>query len=361
MEKMKIPLINNPRMVKIGSTYVGINCPVFFIAEIGINHNGSIDVAKELILEAKKAGAHAVKFQKRNNKDVFTSLALNKKYESPHAYGNTYGEHREALEFEFEEYKQLFLYAKSLDILLFASVWDLSSVNFMKQFDVDAYKIASADMNYFELIEQIALTNKPILVSTGMATQSQIKGAMKFTRGLTKKFIFMHCTSAYPSDDNDINLKFMKKIRRWSQGNPFGYSGHEKDWIPTLLATLNGATVIERHLTLNKTLKGSDHSASLVPYEFAELVYTVGRLGNILGNGSKHELGNKVIESKRKLGKSIYTNKSIYPGQKILRDDIVIKSPGGGLDPDKLGSVLNKKAKYELESEHQISLNDLEK
>jgi sialic acid synthase SpsE len=360
MEKMRLPIFNKQRRIKIGSTYVGINCPVFFIAEIGINHNGNIDVAKELILKAKNAGAHAVKFQKRNNKDVFTSVALDKKYESPHAYGKTYGEHREALEFEFEEYKELFLYAKSLDILLFASVWDLSSINFMKQFDVDAYKIASADMNYYDLIEQIALTNKPILVSTGMATQAQIKAAMKFTKGHTKKYIFMHCTSAYPSDDNDINLKFMKKIEGWSKGNPFGYSGHEKDWIPTLLATVNGASVIERHITLNKDSKGSDHSASLIPDEFAELVYTVGRFRNILGNGLKLELSDKVIESKKKLSKSIYTNRVIHPGHKILQDDIVIKSPGGGLDPNNLKFVLNKKAKYELGNEHQISLNDVE-
>ena len=149
---MRSLLNSKKRNIKIGKIYVGENHPVFFIAEIGLNHNGDVNTAKKLILEAKNAGADAIKFQKRNKEEIFTSQALNKPYKSPHAYGNTYGEHRQALEFGLEEYQELFIYAKELNILMFASVWDIESFKFMEQFSVDAYKIASADMNYYELI-----------------------------------------------------------------------------------------------------------------------------------------------------------------------------------------------------------------
>lgn len=357
---MKLPFIPKSKKVKIGSKYVGQNYPVFFIAEIGINHNGDLNLAKKLISEAKKSGATAVKFQKRDVGEIFTAEFLNREYKSPHAYGKTYGEHRDALEFHYSDYKELFDYAKKLEILLFASVWDLKSVDFMERFSVDAYKIASADMSYFELIERVSSTGKPVLISTGMATQEEIKQVIRFTRNLTGKFIFMHCTSAYPADDNEINLNFMKRIALWSKGNPVGYSGHEKDWLPSLLAVVQGASVIERHLTLDKNLKGSDHSASLTPDEFYALVDNVRRFDAIYGDGQKQYLNDKVIESKKKLGKSIYTNRKILKGDTLTEKDVIVRSPGGGLAPNLLYLVLNKKAKISLDSEHQISITDLD-
>jgi sialic acid synthase len=346
------------RKIKIGTTYVGQTCPVFFIAEIGINHNGDLNIAKKLMLAAKEAGANAVKFQKRNMGEIFTVETLNKLYDSPHAYGKTYGEHRNALEFEVNEYQELFNYAKKLDILLFASVWDMESVRFMEQFSVDAYKIASADMNYFQLIKRVADTGKPILISTGMDTQDQIKKMIKFTQKHTSKYIVMHCTSSYPAEDQDLNLGFMEKILKWSGGGPIGYSGHEIDWLPSFIATIKGAKVIERHLTLDKSLKGSDHSASLTPDEFFKLTQSVIRFETIIGNSEKTQLTNKVIESKKKLGKSIYTNKAIPIGSKLTRGDIVIKSPGGGLEPNQVDLILNKRVINSLETEHRISLED---
>jgi sialic acid synthase SpsE len=357
---MKLPIRIKQKKIKIGTTYIGENNPVFFIAEIGINHNGDLNMAKKLMLEAKNSGANAVKFQKRNMGEIFTAKALDKVYESPNAYGKTYGDHRKALEFELNEYQELFRYAKELNILLFASVWDTESVKFMEQFSVDAYKIASADMNYYELIKKVARTGKPILISTGMATQDQIKAMIRFTRRHTSKSIIMHCTSVYPADDQEINLEFMRKIQKWSKGNPIGYSGHEIDWLPSFIATFNGANVIERHLTLDKSLKGSDHAASLTPNEFFELTQNVKRFDVIMGNGSKIVLADKVIESKKKLGKSIYTNKVISKGSKLSLNDLVIKTPGGGLDPNQIHLILNRRVKDEMNSEHQISLKDFD-
>ena len=357
---MKLPIKIATSKVKIGTNYVGQNCPVFFIAEIGINHNGDLEMAKKLILEAKNSGADAVKFQKRDIEKIFTTQSLGKTYESPHAYGKTYGEHRRALEFGLSEYQELFSYAKDLKILLFASVWDTESIKFMEQFSVDAYKIASADMNYYELIQNVIQTGKPILISTGMATQDQIKDVIKFTRRKTSKYIFMHCTSAYPAEDQEINLAFMERIRSWSKGNPIGYSGHEIDWLPSFIAAINGAKVIERHLTLDKNSKGSDHSASLVPNEFSHLTKSVKRFDAIMGNGVKLELSNKVSESKKKLGKSIYTKRVILKGTRLALSDIVVKSPGGGLEPNQIGLILNKRVAEELPDEHQISIKDFD-
>ena len=357
---MKLPFSFKDHKIKIGKTYVGEGCPTFFIAEIGLNHNGKVAMAKELISEAKRAGAQAVKFQKRNMKEIFTSESLTKPYKSAHAYGETYGEHREALEFGLEDYEELFRYAKELNILMFASVWDIESFKFMEQFSVDAYKIASADMNYYELIKVVSESNKPILISTGMGTEDQIKKVITFTRKYTSKYIFMHCTSVYPAEDQEINLSFMRKIQKWSLGNPVGYSGHETDSLPSLISTIKGAKVIERHLTLDKNAKGSDHAASLTPIEFAELIATTKRLSTILGNGIKKDLSQKLFESKNKLSKSLYTNKVISKGSRITIDDLVVKSPGGGLEPNQVKLILGKKVRNEMSEEHQISLNDFE-
>jgi N-acetylneuraminate synthase len=230
----------------------------------------------------------------------------------------------------------------------------------MEQFSVDAYKIASADMNYYELIKNVAESNKPILISTGMATDKQIREVIKFTKQHTSKYIFMHCTSVYPAEDQEINLKFMRKIQDWSLGNPVGYSGHETDLLPSLIASINGARVIERHLTLDKSAKGSDHAASLYPTEFAELIKITKRSIVILGNGVKQDLSEKLIESKNKLSKSLYTNKVILKGSRITMQDLVVKSPGGGLEPNQVKLILGKKARSEMSEEHQISLSDFE-
>jgi len=213
-------------------------------------------------------------------------------------------------------------------------------------------------MNYYQLIKRVACTGKPVLISTGMATQDQIKKMIKFTQKYTSKYIVMHCTSSYPAEDQEINLAFIEKIIKWSKGNPVGYSGHEIDWLPSFIACVKGAKIVERHLTLDKSFKGSDHSASLVPSEFLQLTQNVKRFDTIIGSNEKTNLTDKVIESKKKLGKSLYTNKIIPVGSKLTESDVIIKTPGGGLEPNQISLILNKIVKVELKNEHQISLED---
>jgi sialic acid synthase SpsE len=348
-----------PSRIKIKDRYVGQNQPTYFIAEIGLNHNGSLEVAKKLIYEAKLAGADAVKFQKRNSKTIFTQAMLNSEYQSPHAYGVTYGEHREKLELDADSYLEIFEFASNIDIQVFASVWDKTSVDFMEQFGVHAYKIASADLDNWELIEKIALTNKPIILSTGMSNHTEIARTANFTRKLTEKYIFMHCTSIYPAKYEDLNLLFINKIKQISKGNPIGYSGHEVDILPSLIAQVLGVSVIERHITLDKSSKGSDHAASLLPIEFKELVELSLKLNDLLGTGEKLEIPDAVVKSRRKLGKSLYYSRDLPKGHRLKSDDLEAKSPGEGLAPSMKAKVLGSKLNRPVLFEELVQIEDL--
>ncbi len=330
---MKKFWIKGNSRVKIGTTYVGPGYPTFFIAEIGINHNGDISIAKELILEAKKAGANAVKFQKRDSSEIFTESMLKESYIGPNSYGSTYGEHRAALEFSFDQYSELKEYADQLEILFFASVWDEKSVDFMNDLGVHAFKIASADAVNLRLIDKVINSSKPILISTGMSTKKEIELVVKHVRKLTKKFIFFHSTSLYPANHESLNLAFMNKLKEICGPNPIGYSGHESDLLPSLIAVSLGAAIVERHVTLDKGAKGSDHSASLLPEEFGELISWSKQYQAILGDSTKPELSDELLRMRRKLGKSLYYASNLPKGHKISFHDIKLLSPGDGISP----------------------------
>lgn len=348
-----------PSKIKIKDKYVGPNHPTFFIAEIGLNHNGSLEKAKNLVYEAKLAGADAVKFQKRDSKSIFTHAMLRSEYRSPNSYGATYGEHRDTLELNSDAYHEIFEFASDIDVQVFASVWDKNSVDFMEGYDVHAYKIASADLDNWELIEKVASTNKPIILSTGMSNHADIVKTAKFTRKLTRKYIFMHCTSVYPAGYSDLNLMFINKIKEISKGNPIGYSGHETDIFPSLIAQVLGASVIERHITLDKMSKGSDHAASLLPAEFKELVETSNLLSEALGSGEKNEISDAVFQSKRKLGKSLYYSKDLPKGHKLRSEDLEAKSPGEGLAPNLKSKIIGSKLSKPVAFEKLVQLEDL--
>lgn len=345
--------------IKIGDTYVGKGFPNYFIAEIGLNHNGSVEIAKQLMLAAKKAGANAAKFQKRNSDLIFTSAMLQSEYKSPHAYGASYGEHRKKLELDEDGYAEIFRYAQEIGIQVFASVWDEASIDFMENFGVHAFKIASADLDNWELIQRVAEKNKPILISTGMSTEKEIKNTIKFVRRLTNKFIFMHCTSDYPAVSTDLNLGFIHKLKEMCGNNPVGYSGHEKDLEPSIIAQVLGASVIERHITFNKESKGSDHSASLLPEEFNELIIRSKELVSMLGTGQKPTVSHSVLQSKRKLGKSLYYSRDLTMGHRLQADDLVAKSPSGGISPSEKDKLLKRKIKRDVNSEEMVLLEDL--
>ncbi len=358
LAKIKRFLEGNPNKVKIGKKYVGPGEPVFVIAEVGINHNGDVEIAKKLIDVAKDAGADAVKFQKRTTKEILTKEGLEKPYTSPHAFAPTYGAHRDALEFNEAQYRELKKYAESKGVLFFASAWDKGSVDFLESFDVDAYKVPSADTINIPLLEYIAQKNKPILISTGMNTFDEIQDAVSTVLKHNKRVVVFHCLSLYPSPEHMIELAFMDTLRKAFHPLPVGYSGHEIDLLPTLAAVARGAVVVERHLTLDKKMKGSDHAGSLEPHELKELVDSIRRIEKILGTGGK-TMHAELKPLREKLAKSVATTRAIKKGDVLTRDMFTVKGPGTGIKPRDMEKLYGLVAESEMGEDTIVPLSAL--
>ena len=270
------------KTVKIGNKKVGFGEPVFIIAEIGINHNGSLNTAKKLIEIAHLFFFFAVKFQKRTIEKVYSKEELLMPRQS--VFGETNGDLKRGLEFGYEEYKEIDKYCKELGIYWFASAWDEDSVDFLEKFNVCAHKIPSACITDINLLKHVKKTNKPILLSTGMSTMDEIDNAVKILG--EDNIVLFHCTSTYPTQNNEINLKVIQSFKdRFSC--PIGYSGHEKGIVPSTIAAVMGACAVERHITLDRTMWGSDQAASLEPEGLRKLVRDIRNVKDFMGDGIK--------------------------------------------------------------------------
>ena len=271
---------------------------VFLIAEIGINHNGDIEIAKKLITHAKDAGFDSVKFQKRDINSVYTKDFLDSPRESP--WGATQRDQKNGIEFELKEYQEINKFCKKLNIEWFASAWDLKSQEFLKQFNLKYNKIASAMLSHTKLLEKVASENKKTFISTGMSTLDEIEKAVKIFRSANCDFELMHCNSTYPMNEDDANLKCIKTLRDKFKCN-VGYSGHETGLLNvSLVATCLDVTSIERHITLDRSMYGSDQAASLETHALKKFVKSVRAVPKILGNGKK-EISHKEKEIRKKL------------------------------------------------------------
>jgi len=270
------------KTMKIRDRLIGDDQPVFIIAEIGINHNGDIELAKKLIDIAKEAGCDAVKFQKRTVDIVYTKEELEKPRESP--FGTTNGDLKRALEFGERQYSEIDKYCKEKDIIWFASPWDEKSVDFLEKFNVPTYKIASASLTDDDLLKHVKATKKPIILSTGMSTIEQIDHAVKIIG--TENLAIMHCTSTYPSKLEELNLRVIKFLKQ-RYNVPIGYSGHEVGINPSVISVVEGARIIERHITIDRSMWGSDHAASLEPTGLQKMVRDIRSIQIILGDGKK--------------------------------------------------------------------------
>lgn len=277
------------KTVKIANKMVGDGYPCFVVGEIGINHNGSLDLAKKLILDAKHCGCDAVKFQKRTIELVYSKEELEKPRES--VFGETNGDLKRGLEFSLEQYREIDRYCKELGIIWFASCWDLKSVDDMEELDVCAHKIPSALLVNKELLKKVKSTGKPVLLSCGMSSEKEIEEAIEIL-GLDNLILY-HCTSTYPTDINEINLNYIPKLRE-KYPCPIGYSGHEKGIMPSVGAVIMGANSIERHITLDRTLWGSDQSASLEPYGLSKMIRDIRNVKAMMGDGVKHVYNSEI-------------------------------------------------------------------
>ncbi len=268
--------------VKIADKFVGDGYPCFVVAEIGINHNGSVALAKKMIDIAVTTGCDAVKFQKRTVDIVYTKEELAKERKS--VFGNTNGDLKRGLEFGVKEYKEIDEYCKSKNILWFASCWDENSVDFMEKFNIPCYKIASASLTDDNLLKHTRSKGKPILLSTGMSTMEQIRHAVDVLG--EENLIIYHCTSTYPSNTEEMNLRVIETLKK-EFNCPIGYSGHERGVTPSVLAVALGANSVERHITVDRTNWGSDQAASLETAGLYHMVRDIRQVPDLLGDGIK--------------------------------------------------------------------------
>jgi len=279
------------REIKIGNRLVGDGHPAYVIAEIGINHNGDLAIAKQMIDAAVHAGVDAVKFQKRTPEIATPPDQQKQMRETPWGY-ISYLDYRYKVEFSEEQYCEIEKYCKDKGITWLVSVWDEPSVDFMEKFDTPAYKIPSASLTDFGLIRKARATGKPVILSTGMSTMEQIRMGVQILG--EKDLVLMHCTSTYPCEPEELNLKMVQTLRDEFPNTPIGYSGHEVGLVPSAIAVALGACMVERHLTLDRAMWGTDQAASVEPGGFERLVKYIRVSEAALGDGVK-----KVYESEK--------------------------------------------------------------
>ena len=332
--------------LRIQDDVINDRSPAWVIAEVGHNHQGSVEQCKAIFKAAKECGANAVKLQKRHNKTLYTKAAYDQPYNSENAFGATYGEHREALEFGADEYREVQKYAEELGLVFFATAFDFKSADFLAELGVPVFKIASGDLRSTPLLEHVARFGKPMIVSTGGGTIEDVRRAHDAIMPINDQLCILPCTAAYPVEPEDMNLSVIASFKREFPNVTVGLSDHQSGVALAPVAYVLGARVIEKHFTLNRAWKGTDHAFSLEPVGLRKLVRDLQRTHVALGDGIKRALP---VEAKPliKMGKKLVAARDLPAGHKITRSDIALKSPGDGLPPfeiDKLIGAVTKRA-----------------
>lgn len=331
------------RHLKINDTVIDDDADCYVIAEIGHNHQGDLEQCKRLFDAAAESGASAVKLQKRDNRSLFTRSAYAQPYNSENAFGATYGEHREALEFDHAQYLELQQHAKELGVDFFATAFDLPSLDFLLELDVPALKIASGDLRSVHLLRAAARSGKPLIVSTGAADISDVQRAYEVLRTEGAAFALLQCTAGYPPEYEELDLAVITKYRELYPDVVVGFSGHDSGIAMATAAYVLGARVVEKHFTLNRALKGTDHAFSLEPLGMRKLVRDLRRTRIAMGDGVKRRHESEVLPG-QKMGKKIVAASDLPAGHVITEADLAFKSPGDGMYPyqvdDLVGHVL---------------------
>ena len=351
--------MSKTKTFSFGNSTVSEDGPCYVIAEIGHNHQGELDKALQLVGAAASMGADAVKFQKRDNRALFTGAMYERDYENPNSYGATYGEHRDYLEFELEEHQALLESAKQNQVEFLSTPFDIPSVDFLEDLDIPAYKIASGDLTNPTLLDYVARLGKPMFISTGAATMDEIQIAYETVLKHHNQLCILHCTAGYPAEYDTLNLRMIPTLKEAFPEAIIGYSGHDLGILAPAIAYMLGAAVVEKHFTMNRAWKGTDHKFSLEPTGMHKMVRDLHRVDMMLGDGVKHILDFE-WEARKKMGKSLYTAHALQAGAIISEQDIVLKSPGGGLPPYQLLEIIGRKLVTDLNEEEQILLEHVE-
>jgi len=346
------------RELTIDGTLIQDNSNAYVIAEIGHNHQGNLETAKEMFHVAKECGADAVKLQKRDNRALYTKELYDKPYENRNSYGKTYGEHREALEFGWKEYIELNEYAKEIGIQFFATAFDFPSADFLAKLDVPAFKLASGDLKSIPLLTHIAKLQKPMIVSTGGATMTDVKNAYDAIMPINQQLCLLQCTAGYPAEFSELNLRVITTYRERFPNIVVGLSSHDNGIAMAGAAYVLGARVVEKHFTLNHTWKGTDNAFSLEPIGFKKMVRDLRRLRVAMGDGVKRVYETE-ISPIIKMGKKLVAAKDMPAGHSIRLEDIAIKSPGDGMPSYELDKVIGRITMVELKADQDITFEVL--
>jgi sialic acid synthase SpsE/sugar phosphate isomerase/epimerase len=343
-------------VIKIGDRLVGDDQPTYIIAEIGVNHNGILPLALELIDVAVSAGADAVKFQKRN---------LEKLYAKKYLDNANSGEKTlryllpilQQVELPDSDYEKIVEYCRQKDITFLCSAFDADSADFLETLGVPAFKVASADLTNLPLLAHLVRKGKPLILSTGMSRMEEVEVTVNFLKQRDAEFALLHCNSTYPAAFEDINLRFMDRLRIF--GVPVGYSGHERGIAVSTVASVLGASIIERHITLDRTMDGPDHAASLEPQGFTKLVRDIRQVGIALGTGEEKFMSRGEILNREVLGKSLVAVRDIQPGEVITSDLVTVKGPALGISPQHYPELIGRQAARFIEADEPFLERDL--
>lgn len=328
---------------------------IFIIAEIGNNHNGSIAEAFSLVDAAVRAGADCVKFQMRNMKSVYRKKSLEKKGED---LGTEYVlDLLEKFELSIEEHRQVASYCQTKNVVYMCTPWDADSVKTLESFGVPAYKVASADLTNLPLIAELVATKKPLLVSTGMSTEKEIRITVEFLNRKKAQFVLLHCNSTYPAPFHDINLKWIHDLMKIHP--TVGYSGHERGIAVSIAAVALGATVVERHFTFDRNLEGPDHAASLLPDEFTDLVSGIREVQQALGLGKNRNVSQGEMINRENLAKSLVAATKLSKGMVLEPKHLKVLSPGQGLSAQYYEGLLGRAVQRNMQEEDYFYLSDL--
>lgn len=348
-----------PREIQINNVTITDDNPCYIIAEIGHNHQGDLQKAKDLFKAAKECGVDAVKLQKRDNKSLFTKSLYNKPYDNENSFGATYGEHREALEFGRDEYVELQKYARELGVTMFATAFDFKSADFLAELDMPAYKMASGDLKNIPLLKHVARLGKPMIVSTGGAALEDVERAYNAIMPINTQLCLLQCTASYPADPQDLNLRVITTYRERFPDVVVGLSDHENGIAMAVAAYVLGARVVEQHFTLNHTWKGTDNVFSLEPIGMRKLVRDLRRAQVAMGDGIKRVYPSEIAPIS-KMGKKLVAARDLPAGHRLTAKDVAIKSPNDGLPPYELDNVIGKVLKQDLREDDNLSFDILE-
>jgi sialic acid synthase SpsE/sugar phosphate isomerase/epimerase len=342
--------------IKIADRLVGDGQPTYIIAEVGVNHNGILQLAFELIDAAVDAGADAVKFQKRDLESLYS-----KKYLDNANAGEKTLRYLlpilQRVELSDEDYYRLVEYCQRKKITFLCSAFDSKSADFLAELGVPAFKVASADLTNLPLLDHLIAIGKPMILSTGMSRMDEVEFTAAFLKERSAQFALLHCNSTYPAAFEDINLSFMERLRQFDV--PVGYSGHERGIAVSTVAAAIGASILERHITLDRTMDGPDHAASLEPHGFRKMVRDIRQVALAMGSGDEKFFSRGEILNREVLGKSLVAARSIQPGETITAKMVAVKGPALGLSPQRYRELLGRVAARTIEEDEPFLEKDL--